>query len=109
MEEIPTRCPDPRAVQVRHGDVDHGREAKNVHGDRVPSHGSHASAAFSKPIPALTTKRFYIAQFFDELSQEWHSQLRLRDIDRLDHAGTRQLRPEAEPAARCAAHDAPTR
>ena len=85
--------PGSSCFQVRHGDIDHAREAENVHGNRIP---------FRLPFEwcileagsGTDDEEFYIAQFFDELLQKWHGQLGLGHVDGLDYAGTRQLRPK---------------
>jgi hypothetical protein len=77
--------------QVRHGDIDHGREAKNVHGNRLPLRLPF-ECWIVEAGSGTDDEEFYIAQFFDEFSQKRHGQLGLGHIDRLDHAGTRQLR-----------------
>ena len=93
MEEIPTRCPDPRVSRCATATLTMPAKPRTFTAI-VSRSGSHASAAFSQPVPALDDEEFHIMQFFDELSQKWHGQLGLGDIDRLDHAGTRQLRPK---------------
>jgi hypothetical protein len=79
--------------QVRHGDIDHGREAKNVHGNRIPLR-LPCECGILEACAGTDDEKFNIAQFVDQLSHEWHGQLGLSHIDRLDHARPRKLRPK---------------
>ena len=51
-------------------------------------------------------EEFDVAQFFDEFSHKWHGCLGLGHIDRLDHAGTRKLRPKLSQQIRAPRYDA---
>ena len=74
--------------QVRHGDVDHAREAENVHGNRLPF-GLPCEGGIVEAGAGTDDEELDIAQLFDELSKKWHRQLGLGHIDRLDHTRTR--------------------
>ena len=83
--------PRPSCFQVRHGDVDHASEAKNIQGDRIPLR-LPCEWRIVEAGSGTDDEEFDIAQFFDELSHKGHGQLGPGHIDRLDHAGARELR-----------------
>ena len=82
--------PRSSCFQVRHRDIDHAREAKNIDGNRIPLR-LPCECCILEAGSGTDDEEFDIAQVFDEFSQEWHGQFGLGHIDRLDHARTRKL------------------
>jgi hypothetical protein len=85
--------PRSSCFQVRHGDANHGREAKNVQRNRIPLRVPR-KCGILEARSGTDDKELYIVQFFDKLSHEWHGQFGLGHIDGLDQSGTRKLRPK---------------
>jgi hypothetical protein len=74
-----------------HGDIYHGREPENVHGNRLPLRFPCVVYVVESS-SGTDDEEFDIAEFVDELSQEGHCQLGPRYVDRLDHTKPLQLR-----------------
>jgi hypothetical protein len=92
-------------LQVRHRDIDHGSEANNIHGNRIPLMLPCVCRVL-EACSGTDDEEFNITRLFDQLSHERHRKLGLSHIDRLDQARPGKLGPKLCEQIGAPRHDA---